>query len=98
MNRPYYSEYVRHIARFYFRHEHPTFNTDVDKDNWKSCESVVKHYTDRDKDILKYVYGEFDTLADNVYQISKKYDLDQQIVWDMMRDFERKVAKRRCLI
>ena len=55
-------------------------------------------YSNRDIDILVNVYGSYDTLADNVYEASKKYDINQNIIWDMMKDFERKIAKRRGLL
>lgn len=99
MNRPFYSEYVRHCLRFYSRNlESRQFKTDIDKDNWLSCENVLKSYSERDRDIIVSVYGNFDTLADNVYEVAKKYSINQAIIWDMLKDVERKVAKRRRLL
>lgn len=104
MNRPYYSEYVRHALRFYTRsvinssQERPFFKTDVDKKNWQSCYNALKDYSDRDKSILIEVYAGCDTLPDEVYQTAKRYDINQNVIWDMMKDFERKVAKKRGLI
>ena len=104
MNRPYYSEYVRHMMRFYARSlrdnpiGHPHFKTEVDKNNWFACHSVVKHYSDIDKDILVSVYGGYDTLPDEVYNMAKKYRINQNIIWDLMKEFERRLAHRRGLI
>ena len=99
MNRPYYSEYVRHCARFYARNIHkPPFKTEVDKNNWYACHGAIDRYSDRDKDIILRVYGMRDTLADNVYETSKIYLIDQNIIWDMLKDFEHNVAKKRGLI
>lgn len=99
MNRPFYSEYVRHMLRFFTRNlSIKDFKSDVDNDNWYACNEVFEQYSNRDKDIFTYVYGSFDTLADNVYNISLKYNLNQNIVWDMMKEFERKIAKRRGLL
>ena len=99
MNRPFYSEYVRHCLRFYSRNlELRQFKSDIDKDNWLSCENVLKSYSERDRDIIVSVYGNFDTLADNVYEVAKKYSINQAIIWDMLKDVERKVAKRRRLL
>ena len=99
MNRPFYSEYVRHCLRFYSRNlQQPPFKSEVDRNNWFACKTVLKGYLDRDRDILVGVYGERDTLSDNVYQTAKKYDIDQSIIWDMMKDVERKIAKRRGLL
>lgn len=99
MNRPFYSEYVRHCLRFYSRNlELRQFKSDIDKDNWLSCENVLKSYTERDRDIIVSVYGNFDTLADNVYEVAKKHSINQAIIWDMLKDVERKVARRRRLL
>ena len=99
MNRPFYSEYVRHCMRFYARNTiKPRFNTDVDKVNWYACNRAMERYSDRDKDILILVYGMHDTLADNVYEISNRYEIDQNIIWDKIKEFERIVAKKRGLI
>lgn len=97
MTRPSYSEYVRHAIRFYARHPNPVFKTGVDAANWQACFTVIRPYSDRNKDILLYVYGEYDTLSDNVYAMAKKYDINQNIIWDMMKEFERKVAIERGL-
>ena len=99
MNRPFYSEYVRHCMRYYARNTaKPRFNTEVDKNNWHACHRAIEPYSERDKDILIRVYGLFDTLADNVYETAKFYDIDQNIIWDMMKEFERSVARKRGLI
>ena len=98
MTKPSYSDYIRHAIRFYSRYAGcKQFKTEVDRANWWSCHNVIKTYSDRDKDILAYVYGAFDTLGDNVYVMAKKYNIDQNIIWDMMKEFERKVAIERGL-
>lgn len=99
MNKPFYSDYVRHALRFYTRNLSLTrFRSDVDKVNWNACHEVLIEYSNRDKDILANVYGGYDTLADNVYEMSKKYNINQNIIWDMMKDFERRIAKKRGLL
>ncbi len=99
MNRPFYSEYVRHALRFYTRNlSQPRFRSEADKNNWFACANILKGYSDRDRDILVAVYGDYDTLSDIVYEVAKKYGINQSIVWDMMKDVERKIAKRRGLM
>ena len=98
MNKPCYSDYIRHIIRFYSRYSRVAhFKNDVDASNWNACHNVLQKYSDRDKDILTYVYGAFDTLGDNVYEMANKYKLNQNIIWDMMKEFEREVAIERGL-
>ena len=70
MHKPFYTDYVRHTLRFYSRNLNQThFKKGVDKKNWLACHSVVNSYSDRDRNIIVYVYGSYDTLADNVYEI-----------------------------
>jgi hypothetical protein len=73
------------------------FRSEVDRANWNACHKAMEDYSDRDKHILGYVYGAFDTLGDNVYVMANKYHINQNIIWDMMKDFERKVARERGL-
>ena len=85
--------------RYYARNTiKPRFNTEVDKNNWHACHRAIENYSDRDKDILIRVYGLHDTLADNVYEVAKAYAIDQNIIWDKLKDFERSVAKKRGLL
>ena len=99
MSRTYYTDYVRHALRFYTRHNtQPSFKSDVDKSNWLSCQSVFKKYSKKDVDILMSIYSGYDTLADEVYNACKKHNIEQNQVWDMMKDVERKIARKRGLI
>ena len=99
MHKPFYTDYVRHSLRFYSRNlTQLHFKKGVDKKNWLACHNVISSYPERDRDILVYVYGSFDTLADNVYEISKKHHIHQNIIWDMMKDVERKIAIERGLL
>lgn len=99
MNKPFYSDYVRHAMRFYSRNVTISyFKSEVDKLNWLACQKAINVFSERDKEILINVYQGFDTLPDNVYEVAKKYDIDQTEIWDMIKDLERKIAKRRKLI
>lgn len=99
MNRPFYSEYVRHCLRFYSRNIDKTrFNTEVDKNNWYACRKAIDRYSDRDKEIIIRVFALYDTIADNVYEVAKEYQIDQNIIWDLLKEIERSVAKKRGLL
>lgn len=99
MIRPFYSEYVRHCMRFYSRNTNkPLFNTEVDKNNWYACHRAIDRYSDRDKDILIRVYALYDTISDNVYEVAKAYRIDQNDIWDLLKEFERSVARKRGLL
>lgn len=100
MSRTYYTDYVRHALRFYTRNckSQPKFKSEADKSNWLSCQSVLGKYSDIEIDILISVYSGYDTLPDEVFNTSKKYHIHQNVIWDMMKDCEHKIAKRRGLI
>ena len=91
-------DYAKHAMRFYSRHlKARSFTNKVAEANWHACDRVIKTYSDRDKDILTYVYGSFDTIEDNVFTMSKTHKIHQKIIWDMMKEVERKVAIERGL-
>ena len=100
MSKTYYTDYVRHALRFYSRNctEQHKFKSDADRNNWLSCHSVMKSYPDKERDILLSVYSGHDTLPDEVYNSSKKYNVDQNIIWDLMKATERRIAKKRGLL
>ena len=99
MSKPFYTEYVRHCMRFYARNTNkPRFNTEVDKNNWYACQRAIERYSNEEKEILIQVYSMRDTLADNVYEIAKAKGIDQNIIWDMLKELEHSVARKRGLI
>lgn len=99
MSRPSYSEYVKSAMRFYSRHLNPTaFRSEAGRKNWYACDKAISTYSMRDREILVSAYGGFDSLAENVLAAAKRYRLPQRAVWDMMKEFERKVAENRGLI
>ena len=100
MNRPFYSDYVRHMMRFYTRtaNTKPNFKTEVDRLNWHTCEEVIKGYSENAREAFIAIYSGYDTLTNEVLEVAKVRSLRPSIIWDSMKEFERKVAKRRGLI
>lgn len=99
MTKPFYSQCVLHFMRFYSRYPDLThFKSEADKKNWFACKRALKHYSDRDKQMLMQVYAGRDTLADNVYETAIKFNTNVDNIWDMLPDFERLVARKRGLI
>lgn len=95
----YYTQYVRHAIRFYSRYLHiKGFRNDVDRLNWQACHKAIQNYSEQEKDILVKVYGEVDTLGDNVFNVSKQYRINQDAIWSMMLKYEREVAVERGLV
>jgi hypothetical protein len=99
MTKPFYTDYVRHCLRFYARNTRkPRFNTEVDKNNWYACHRAVEHWSDEEREIILQVYSLRDTLADNVYKVAEANCIDQNIIWDMLKELEHSVARKRGLI
>lgn len=96
--RAFYLEDVTHGLRFYARHPKPIFHNDAVKKNWVACESTLKEFNDYDKAMLMAIYSEGDTIADNVYQLAKARNINQDTIWKLVNELEKKVAKRRGLI
>lgn len=96
--RTFYSEYVQHCMRFYARHTNPKFRSAADKLNWNACDNAMKGFSDTDRDILMTIYSNGDTIPDNVYKVSIDHNIKQDVIWKLINELERKVAKRRNLI
>lgn len=103
--RPHYSEFVRHCLRYYIktleegRGGHPVFKSEVDKQNWCACYSVLMNYTERDMETITYIYQPGgDTLPDKIYQLSKTMGVSQDGIWHLINFTERKIAQKRGLI
>ena len=102
--KPYYSEYVRHCLRYYImtldegKGGHPIFKTEVDKANWSVCHNVLKDYSEKDMEIIAYIYRPGDTIADKIYLLSKTKQVTQDRLWGLINTTERKIAKKRGLI
>lgn len=96
--RTFYSEYVQHCMRFYARHPNPKFRSDADKKNWFACDSALKGFSDKERDVLLTIYHEGDTIPDSIYNLSTVLSVKQDILWKLVNDLEHKVAKRRGLV
>lgn len=102
--RPSYGEYVKAAMRYYSKiklasvPQEPRFRSDADKKNWAACEAAIKDLSSKDKELVLRVYGYSDTLADNIYRISKDEHISQDHLWDLVNTVEKRFAKRRGLI
>lgn len=96
--RTFYSEYVQHCMRFYARHPHPKFRSEVDKQNWNACERALKEFTDEERDILLTIYRGVDTIPDNIRNLATSREIKQDSVWNLLNKLERRIAKTRGLL
>ena len=98
LSKTFYTDYVRHMARFYFRSNlglRQNFKSDVDAANWKSCHNAAKDF---DKNMLICVYEPRSEIEDNVKLASETFGVPERTLWDTVRRFEEMVARKRGLI
>lgn len=98
LSKTFYTDYVRHMARFYFRSNlglRQNFKSDVDAANWKSCHNAAKDF---DKNFLIRVYEPRDEIEENVKATAVFFNVSEKTLWDTVRRFEEMVARKRGLI
>lgn len=98
LSKTFYTDYVRHMARFYFRSNlglRQNFKSDVDAANWKSCHNAAKDF---DKNILIGVYEPRNEIEENVKATAVFFNVSEKTLWDTVRRFEEMVARKRGLI
>lgn len=103
MIRPYYTEYVNHMLRYYTRHTPKEvikmkFKSETDRKNWLAVNRVLHQLPERDRDIIFTVFGRGDTVADNIYELSKEMCIRQDTIWNLVSRVSYKIAKERKLI
>ena len=104
MAKPFYAEYVNHMLRFYARTVKSgdvmglKFASEVDELNWRSVDRVLHNLPELDKYIIIEVFGRGDTLADNIYEVSKELVMNQDVIWTMLSKITYQIAKERGLV
>lgn len=104
MAKPFYADYVNHMLRFYARSVRSgnvvrlKFKSEVDKLNWHAVNRVLHNFPEQDKYIIIEVFGRGDTLADNIYEVSKELAINQDVIWTLVSKVTKKIAKDRRLI
>lgn len=98
-NRPYYTEYVNHILRFYVRHPKTVrFRTNADKLNHRAAKKVFQRLSEPEVDILFDLYRRNDTMGDNVYEVAKTHRVSQVDIYTLITRVSNLIAKERVLI
>lgn len=101
MVKKYYSDYVRHALRFYVRNRNPLSvygRSDATQADWIACNVVFSSLSPDSKEMLIAVYQPSDTMADNVYNAAKKFNIQQDNIWSLMAEVEKHIAKERGLL
>jgi len=97
----FYSSYINHMLRFYARYcdkNLESFKKSTDVKNWLAVKTVLDKLPEKDKNVIIEVYRRRDTLADNIYEVSKELGIDQDVIWSMLNKVTKKIAQERELI
>lgn len=98
MNKSYYTDYARHCLRFYTRYKNPKFKRKSDENNWNAADKVYQKLSDEDKNTVDFVYGQKDTIADNVFALANERGCEQNAIWNAIAQIEEKVGYERGLL
>lgn len=88
---------LRFYARYYDK-DLKSFKKSTDMKNWFAVKIVLDKLPEKDKNIIIEVYRRRDTLADNIYEVSKELGIDQDVIWTMLNKVTKKIAQVRELI
>jgi len=88
---------LRFYARYYDK-DLKSFKKSTDMKNWFAVKIVLDKLPEKDKNVIIEVYRRRDTLADNIYEVSKELGIDQDVIWTMLNKVTKKIAQVRELI
>ena len=98
MAKTFYSEYVGHCMRFYARHTLSEKRSEADELNWKACHDALQMFSNEDQQMLVDVYNHNTLMKDAVTELSEQYCIREKTLWKIIKDLERRIAKKRGLI
>ena len=98
----HYSDCVRYFLTQYISTldigATPKFKNAAEKVNWLACHEVLSTLDPQDLKLVCDIYRRGDTVADNIYQISRSRRTSQGYYWRLVDDVEYKIAQKRGLI
>ena len=99
MSKPWYTDAVRHMLRFYCKNiVTPYFKTKADEDNYLACQKVLRRYCKRECDIVQTVYGNNGSIFDNINIAAKHYHVNKNEIWALLQEIDKKIAQERGLL
>lgn len=108
MNKPYYSDYVEHMMRFYLAH--PSIPdegiNDCDRANWDACHETMSNFSFHSSAELgsSYMRAVSSVLSQRepmhlvIPDIARFYQIPPKELWDCVKKFEYALAKERGLL
>lgn len=94
----YYSDYARHCLRFYCRCPRSAFQSEAAKHDWHAGKNALESFSPQNQALLHSLYQNRDTMEDAVYAAAQAAGIEQETIWNLMGEAERRTAKRRGLL
>ena len=101
LSKPFYADYVNRMLRFYCRKVHgQDFKVEghIEINNCLCVIKVLETLPENDKNAIINIYERGDTLADNIYWVSKEMNVNQDMLWTLVSNVTKRIAKERGLI
>ena len=102
MSKPYYSEYVNHILRFYVSvegRERKTIPHGADQLNYDAADKVLRTLGETDRAILREVFApSHDSLLYRVIDVAQSRKIPSSDIWTLISRVSRRIAEERNLI
>lgn len=101
MSKPFYADYVNRMLRFYAKKvciERAIIINPVDINNCLCVAKVLDALPEEDRNVIIDIYERWDTLADNIYHVSKEMNINQDTLWTLVSKVTKRIAKERGLI
>lgn len=97
--RKFYSDYVKHCTRFYFKAEAlpSPINNKVDYNNYVSVSNVLDKYDKTTIALLRTVYS-YDIFPKGVEEYATKHGIKSDAIWFIVQKYEKDVAIERGLL
>jgi hypothetical protein len=91
------------MIKFYIWKNNPirideSYNSRTDCQNWLSVNNILIQLSEVDRNMILDIYSRSDTIPDNIYQISKERNINQNEIWTLISKVSKEIAKERGLI
>lgn len=98
MARYYYTDYVNHMMRLYFKTDGVDLNTDINDLNYKIAKEVIENLPIRQQEMLADIILPDHPIPFNVSRLVRSYGIDEDEGWALLNYVSEQIAMKRGLI
>lgn len=96
MKRTYYTNYVNHMLRLYFKTDGEDLRTEIDQLNYNVVKLVIEKKPENIKELIKHIILGEGNIPENINNM--EYFMDKELIWDIFRNITNEIATIRGLI